>query len=53
MVVDTRSPGAVLSVVHLADDAVIGVADGWGVRRPRLLVADGALVGLLAGWSVW
>lgn len=33
-------PQHLLSVVHLADNGVIGVADGWGVRRPRLLVAD-------------
>lgn len=35
-----------LSVTDVAEDAVIGVADGVGVNRPRLLVAGGA-------WSSW
>ena len=45
----TRSADAadrVLSVTDVAEDAVIGVADGVGVNRPRLLVAGGA-------WSSW
>jgi hypothetical protein len=37
--------GQVLSVVDLADDAFIGVADEQGVRRPRPGVVGGALVG--------
>jgi hypothetical protein len=43
----------VLSVVDLADDAFIGVADDWGVRRPRPGVVGGALVGLVTGCSAW
>ena len=43
---NSASPAAsVLTVVDLADDGVIGVADVLGVRRPRPLVAGGALVG--------
>jgi len=42
-----------LSVVDLADDAVIGVADDLGVRGPRPLVADGALVVWVMGCSAW
>lgn len=40
------SRGRLLSVTDVAEDAVIGVADGVGVNRPRLLVAGGA-------WSSW
>jgi hypothetical protein len=42
-----------LSVIDFADDAVIVVADDWGVRRPRPRVAGGALVGWVAGCSAW
>jgi len=42
----------VLSVVDLADDGVIGVAEGSGVRRPRPLVAGGAVVGSVTGCSL-
>jgi len=41
----------VLTVVDLADEAVIDVADDPGVRRPRPLVADRALVGSVTGCS--
>jgi hypothetical protein len=41
-----------LIVVDFADDAFIGVADGWGVRRPRPGVVGGALVGSVMGCSV-
>jgi len=40
-----------LTVVDLADEAVIDVADDPGVRRPRPLVADRALVGSVTGCS--
>jgi hypothetical protein len=40
-----------LSVVDLADDGVICVADDRGVRRPRPRGADGALVGSVVGCS--
>jgi hypothetical protein len=40
-----------LSVIDLADDAVIVVADDRGVRGPRPLDADGALVGSVTGCS--
>jgi hypothetical protein len=43
----------VLSVVDLADDAFIGVADDWGVRKPRPVVVGGALVGSVTGCSAW
>jgi hypothetical protein len=42
-----------LSVVDFADDAFIGVADDWGVRKPRPVVVGGALVGSVMGCSVW
>jgi hypothetical protein len=42
---------AVLTVVDLADDAVVRFADERGVERPRPLVADGALVGFVPGCS--
>jgi hypothetical protein len=42
-----------LSVVDLADDAVVLDADDGGVRWPRPLAAGGALVGVVAGWSAW
>ena len=51
--VDTSAIPRVLSVVDLADDAVIGVADDLGVRGPRPLVADGALVVWVMGCSAW
>jgi hypothetical protein len=41
-----------LSVVDFADDVFIGVADEWGVRRPRPVVVGGALVGSVTGCSV-
>jgi hypothetical protein len=41
-----------LSVVDLADDAVVVVAEDRGVRRPRPVVVGGALVGSVTGWSV-
>ena len=43
----------VLTVVDLADGAVIRVADEHGVEGPRPLVADGAVVGFLLGSSAW
>jgi hypothetical protein len=43
----------VLSVVDLVDDAFIGVADDWGVRKPRPVVVGGALVGSVTGCSAW
>jgi NAD(P)-dependent dehydrogenase (short-subunit alcohol dehydrogenase family) len=52
----TRMPfvgRGLLSVVDLADDGVIGVADDLGVRGPRPLVADGALVVSVTGCSAW
>jgi hypothetical protein len=44
---------ALLTVVDLADDAVIGVADEWGVRRPRPGVVGGAVVGSVPWCSAW
>lgn len=49
----SRLAYAVLSVVDLADDGVIGVAGDLGVRRPRPQSADGALVGSVTGCSAW
>ena len=43
----------VLTVVDLADGAVVRVADERGVEGPRPLVADGAVVGLVPGCSAW
>jgi hypothetical protein len=40
-----------LTVVDLADGAVIGVADDRGVRWPRPRVAAGAIFGWLMGCS--
>ncbi len=48
----TRLP-PLLSVVVLADDAFIGGADDWGVRKPRPVVVGGALVGSVTGCSAW
>jgi hypothetical protein len=45
--------GNLLTVVDLADGAVIRVADEHGVEGPRPLVADGAVVGFLPGSSAW
>jgi hypothetical protein len=42
-----------LSVIDIAEDAVMGVADEWGVKRPRPRVAGGALVGGVRGCSAW
>jgi len=46
-------PPWLLSVVDLADDVVIGVADDRSVRRARPLVADGPLIGVVPGCSAW
>jgi hypothetical protein len=43
----------VLTVVDLADDAVIDDADALYVGRPRRLVAGGAFVCVLAVSSAW
>jgi hypothetical protein len=51
IVLKIRDGQVVLSVVDLADDGVICVADDRGVRRPRPRGADGALVGSVVGCS--
>jgi hypothetical protein len=51
--VGLRSDALLLSVVDLADDVFIGVADDWGVRKPRPVVVGGALVGSVTGCSAW
>jgi hypothetical protein len=48
-----RNTRPVLSVVDLADVAVVWGADVLGVPGPRSLVAGGALVVVLPGWSAW
>jgi len=50
---DLEKPEPLLTVVDLADGAVIRVADEHGVEGPRPLVADGAVVGFLPGSSAW
>jgi hypothetical protein len=52
-VYDNGPNGYLLSVVDLADDDVIGVAEDAGVRGPRPLVAGGALVVSVTGCSAW
>jgi hypothetical protein len=45
--------GQVLTVVDLADDAVIEDADGLYVGRPRRRVAGGAFVCVVTPFSAW